>query len=161
MLLTFKPEYARAVLDGTKTTTWRWEWARWWRWAAKGLRAEPVGNYYPPGEAYRGDGLNLLHDGVIDLKGGRDRLLQVYHRNPRNGGLRLGECVLEKLEVMAACHLTDEHARTDGFETLGAFHNAIMKTAPKGVTINHKGVLLTMGEWTEGPIDARTLPEVL
>jgi hypothetical protein len=155
MLLPFKPEYVRAVLDGTKTTTWRWGWERWLNWARKARHSHL---------ASEREGINsrgkLASRRAYEISS-EDRLLQIYCRSPRNGGARLGKRLLTNIEIMPAWLLTLEDAETDGFESVGELHAAIAGTGPKGTTVNHRGALLTMGVWTVGPIDGRTLPEVL
>lgn len=154
MLLTFNVKYRELVLK-EKTTTWRWDWPRWWKWALKGEGMEVEYGYEPGSFIKKREGtiggtimLNRSW-GVLET----DRILHVKWRNPRNGGLPLGRALLKKMELMQAYDLTEEHARTDGFGTLDEFQEAIMKTGKGEKILADKGVLITMGEWLDGPHD--------
>lgn len=136
MLLPFNVKYDE-LMDQTKLQTGRLDHRRWFDWAE---RHATCMNPLPRRAEFRVAGPLPLH---------------IYWRSPRNGGVRLGEGLLQKLCVTTFGELTTEDAVKDGFKTLLEFQKALVirNHKPTMFPLKTRLVLLTW-EWTDGPYDA-------
>jgi len=79
--------------------------------------------------------------------------LQIYWKNPRNGGKKMGEGFAHSIALKTVGELTQEDAVLDGFLTLNELLFALEDI--NGHLDKDEYVAIIQWEWTDGPYDVR------